>query len=371
MAQISDSLDDLIISKVNAEEEAAAAADDDESSSYHMVFIYGSLLSGSHDLFHNHKEYLMNHHQEASSASSSSSSAIFIGYGKTEKSNFIMFSQVYSSYPYVVDKNKLCSKLTSKNDDDDDCMKNSTTIDIHPSQILGEVWKVNDDVLAKLDSLEGHPKHYCREPVNIILDDDEDNLLLRKTSSSSSFSSSPYSSPSKSSSITMSSSLNDLRNYSSPMNTNTNNHHHHNDDGDNDDGDYSKVRKSGVRSERGVTLRRSVSLSPPSSIASSIHKNNPLTPTNTKKRCILTQMYLLSNEDKIINFAFKLKEQHDKKEEEERRRRRMIDQNANQMDGDTIISTPSIEPSYDHIHEVVPYGDWRTFRTRTFESETG
>jgi gamma-glutamylcyclotransferase (GGCT)/AIG2-like uncharacterized protein YtfP len=30
-------------------------------------------------------------------------------------------------------------------------------------RVLGEVWEVEDEALRRIDDLEGHPHHYCRE----------------------------------------------------------------------------------------------------------------------------------------------------------------------------------------------------------------
>lgn len=35
------------------------------------------------------------------------------------------------------------------------------------SRVTGEVFEVSDEVLADIDSLEGHPESYCRLPVDI------------------------------------------------------------------------------------------------------------------------------------------------------------------------------------------------------------
>lgn len=37
--------------------------------------------------------------------------------------------------------------------------------------IIGEVYEVNDSQLARTDSLEGHPRWYVRQPVDVVLED--------------------------------------------------------------------------------------------------------------------------------------------------------------------------------------------------------
>lgn len=39
------------------------------------------------------------------------------------------------------------------------------------NQINGEIYAINEPMLAKLDELEGHPEFYLREKINIIADD--------------------------------------------------------------------------------------------------------------------------------------------------------------------------------------------------------
>ncbi|MDZ7697722.1 MAG: gamma-glutamylcyclotransferase family protein [Deltaproteobacteria bacterium] len=38
------------------------------------------------------------------------------------------------------------------------------------SQISGEVYEVDEDTLARLDRLEGHPDWYCRKWINLIME---------------------------------------------------------------------------------------------------------------------------------------------------------------------------------------------------------
>jgi gamma-glutamylaminecyclotransferase len=79
-----------------------------------LVFVYGSLLSG-----------LQNHRVLAG--------ARFVDYGKTAES-YVMGS--LGSFPGVARGGS--------------------------DAICGELYEVDDEVLARLDRLEGHPRFYCR-----------------------------------------------------------------------------------------------------------------------------------------------------------------------------------------------------------------
>ena len=91
----------------------------------HLVFTYGTLKKG----FHNH------HYLQQST---------FIGSGKTQNKYALYIN---GGLPFVVRDQSV-------------------------SLIYGEVYRVDDSVLAVLDQLEGHPDWYCREKVNIVLDAD-------------------------------------------------------------------------------------------------------------------------------------------------------------------------------------------------------
>jgi gamma-glutamylaminecyclotransferase len=95
-------------------------------SNSHNIFVYGTLRSGFHNNY-----LLMN--------------AKLIGKGKT-KTKMAMF---ISGIPYV---NRSSPEY----------------------QIVGEVYSVDDSTLKRLDSLEGHPDWYKREPEPIIMDDGEE-----------------------------------------------------------------------------------------------------------------------------------------------------------------------------------------------------
>lgn len=114
------------------------------------VFVYGSLLSGSDDLFYNHSSYLQPRDSE--------SYAVKVCDATTASSSYVMLSQVYKSYPYVV---QACDLAVSQG--------LGLATGVTPCSIQGEVWKVNAHVLAQLDLLEGHPSHYCRKEVPVVV----------------------------------------------------------------------------------------------------------------------------------------------------------------------------------------------------------
>lgn len=87
----------------------------------HYVFVYGTLRKG----FGNH--YLLKE-------------AEFVGFAKT-KEKYTMYERVI---PFVSKDRKT-------------------------SQIVGEVYLVDDNTLSRLDHLEGHPYWYYREMIDIIL----------------------------------------------------------------------------------------------------------------------------------------------------------------------------------------------------------
>lgn len=91
----------------------------------HKVFVYGSLKAG----FHNHQRLQR-------------PGVRLIGVCETAASDFQMMN--LGSYPGV-------------------CRVEHGGI-----KIKGEVYAVTADVLASLDQLEGHPRYYRREPVEIV-----------------------------------------------------------------------------------------------------------------------------------------------------------------------------------------------------------
>ena len=41
------------------------------------------------------------------------------------------------------------------------------------SNIIGEVYEVNESTLSRLDNLEGHPDWYCRKEINVTIEEKE------------------------------------------------------------------------------------------------------------------------------------------------------------------------------------------------------
>ena len=93
-----------------------------------LIFVYGSLRKG----FHN-DIYLKD--------------AEFIGNFQTLE-KFYMYS--YKSYPFPYILRKKLEKCTSE-----------------PIQIQGEVYKINESILKRLDVLEGHPDFYKRQEIEV------------------------------------------------------------------------------------------------------------------------------------------------------------------------------------------------------------
>jgi gamma-glutamylaminecyclotransferase len=90
----------------------------------HQVFVYGTIKQG-----------YQNHHVIIDSE--------FIASGRTIEK----YAMYQKDYPFVVKKEAV-------------------------SFIYGEVYSVDDTILALLDHLERHPGWYCREKVDVVLDDD-------------------------------------------------------------------------------------------------------------------------------------------------------------------------------------------------------
>lgn len=90
----------------------------------HLVFVYGTLKKG----FHNY-HYLQD--------------SEFVGSGRTTEKYALYVDHI----PFVVKDEQV-------------------------SFIYGEIYSVDDSLLAILDQLEGHPSWYCREQIDVILDDD-------------------------------------------------------------------------------------------------------------------------------------------------------------------------------------------------------
>ena len=96
------------------------------------VFVYGTLLSG----FGNNR--ILEH-----------GCAELQGEGFT-KNRYQFYSN--GSFPYVVQPNERGTDWQGQR-----------------PKIIGELWLVDDDTFAQLDRLEGHPHHYTRERVPVIV----------------------------------------------------------------------------------------------------------------------------------------------------------------------------------------------------------
>jgi gamma-glutamylcyclotransferase (GGCT)/AIG2-like uncharacterized protein YtfP len=90
-----------------------------------FLFVYGSMKKG-----------FINHHRLDGNAQ-------FVGFGKTVE-KFILFPAEHYLFPFVSKKSK-------------------------DFNILGEIYKINKNILHVLDKLEGVPSSYNREEVDIML----------------------------------------------------------------------------------------------------------------------------------------------------------------------------------------------------------
>jgi len=102
-----------------------------------LVFVYGTLMDGLHN------NYILKN-----------GGANLISKAMTQHS-FVMFASSYNGIPFVADVPTDCDPSTPGIT----WLENATNIN-------GEVWSCNDETLAMLDRLEGHPKWYKREEIN-------------------------------------------------------------------------------------------------------------------------------------------------------------------------------------------------------------
>ena len=103
-----------------------------------LVFVYGTLMDGLHN------NYILKN-----------GGAKLISKAITQHS-FVMLASSYNGIPFVVDVPT-------------DCVTGSTPQSIwleNATNINGEVWSCDDETLAMLDRLEGHPKWYKRQQIN-------------------------------------------------------------------------------------------------------------------------------------------------------------------------------------------------------------
>ena len=116
-----------------------------------MVFVYGSLLSGDHELFHNHEPFLGcevdgssdgDHGASEQPPGATEPPPAKVCDAVTEESTFVMVARSSGNYPFVLARSDLAgggvSSLTS-------------------TRIRGEVWRVGASALEKLDRLEVSP----------------------------------------------------------------------------------------------------------------------------------------------------------------------------------------------------------------------
>lgn len=103
--------------------------------SSHLVFVYGSLKTG----FHNHR-LLIDH------------KAVKLGDATTQERYLLLKG---SAFPFLINPEHFTTKV--------DCAGLL-------GHVSGEVYKVDDAGLARLDKLESHPEFYRREEIDIQAD---------------------------------------------------------------------------------------------------------------------------------------------------------------------------------------------------------
>jgi gamma-glutamylaminecyclotransferase len=99
------------------------------------IFVYGSLRKGLHN----------NHLLD---------DAKYIG-KFTTINHYIMIGTKSFSYPYLIDPTYLKFNLYSSIADD------------YSKNIVGEVYEIDNVLMKKLDSLEGHPDYYTRKQIQV------------------------------------------------------------------------------------------------------------------------------------------------------------------------------------------------------------
>lgn len=104
----------------------------------HLVFVYGTLKMNEGN------NYLL-------------VDAEFEGFATTRRKFLLLNSSPYSQggFPYLIDENDEIPYPGSR----------------YIQHIQGEVYEVNDDTLARLDQLEGHPNWYERQREIVRMDD--------------------------------------------------------------------------------------------------------------------------------------------------------------------------------------------------------
>jgi len=145
---------------------------------HHFVFVYGSLLSGSQELFHNHEPYLC-------SAEEEDTPPILVGEALTEAAEFVMVFRSGYNFPYCIHQSDLAGaqnslkrekgiKLLTCPTDKEARAEEAEEEPLspkgaQPTRIKGEVWRVGSSTVSRLDSLEGHPTYYRRRTTPVVL----------------------------------------------------------------------------------------------------------------------------------------------------------------------------------------------------------
>lgn len=151
-----------------------------------LVFVYGSLLSGSDDLFHNHRYFL----GQRDEGGEEEPRPVKVCDAVTEAAGFVMVSRVGSAFPYVLDRKDLldamraCAPTPSSSSPVATALR-SPRVPAPPAvaglgaaaasasapsstRVVGEVWRVGPRALEELDDLEGHPRFYRRRPEPVL-----------------------------------------------------------------------------------------------------------------------------------------------------------------------------------------------------------
>jgi len=158
---------------------------------HHFVFVYGSLLSGSQELFHNHEPYLC-------SAEEEDTPPILVGEALTEAAEFVMVFRSGYNFPYCIHQSDLAGaqnslkrekgiKLLTCPTDKEARAEEAEEEPLspkgaQPTRIKGEVWRVGSSTVARLDSLEGHPTYYRRRTTPVLLASGSDHTNKKKSS---------------------------------------------------------------------------------------------------------------------------------------------------------------------------------------------
>ena len=106
----------------------------------HLVFVYGSLKEG----FHNHRLLRKNEAMGLGAATTANPALMLAGPG----------------YPFLIDPEGHAADLGD-----------------FVGRVRGELYEVDDELLADLDRLEGHPEYYRRKEVEIVPEDHPERVM--------------------------------------------------------------------------------------------------------------------------------------------------------------------------------------------------